>query len=98
MNERTKNVLLLFLLASCWGPSFLFIKIAVEEISPLMLAALRIGSGALILNLFLILKGQRLPIHFSFWKKIFVAGFFAQGLPFVLINWGEQYVDSSWLL
>ena len=24
-----------------------------------------------------------------------VAGFFAQGLPFALINWGEQYVDSA---
>ena len=95
MNERTKNMLLLFLLASCWGPSFLFIKIAVEEIQPLMLAALRIGIGALVLNLFLMVKGERLPTTFSFWKRIVVAGFFAQGLPFVLINWGEQYVDSS---
>ncbi len=95
MNERTKNMLLLFLLASCWGPSFLFIKIAVEEIDPLMLAASRIGIGALVINVFLLVKGERLPLTFAFWKKILVAGFFAQGLPFVLINWGEQYIDSS---
>ena len=62
MNEKTKNVLFLFLLASCWGPSFLFIKIAVEEVQPIMLAALRIGIGALILNIFLIIRGKRLPI------------------------------------
>jgi len=92
---KNKNLFLLLLLASCWGPSFLFIKIAVLEVSPLMLAALRIGIGALILNLFLLYKGERLPLTLDFWKKVLVAGFFAQALPFTLINWGEQYVDSS---
>lgn len=95
MSEKSRNLLLLFLLASCWGPSFLFIKVAVAEISPMMLAALRIGSGALILNVFLLAKGQRLSLKWNFWKHAIIAGFFAQGLPFVLINWGEQYVDSS---
>ena len=94
-NMKTKNLLLLILLASCWGPSFLFIKIAVAEVSPLMLTGLRIGLGALILNLILLARRERLPLNFEFWKKILIAGFFAQALPFTLINWGEQYVDSS---
>ncbi|MEQ9466427.1 MAG: DMT family transporter [Ekhidna sp.] len=92
---RIKNVYFLILLATLWGPSFLFIKIAVGEIPPVMLAALRIGIAGLILNTLLILKGRRLSIEKSFWKKTFIAGFFAQAVPFVLINWGEQYVDSS---
>ncbi|MEQ9008356.1 MAG: DMT family transporter [Ekhidna sp.] len=92
---KIKNIYLLLLLASFWGPSFLFIKIAVEEIPPVMLAALRIGTGALVLNLILLFSKYRLPRDFSLWKKIFIAGFFAQGLPFILMNWGEQYVDSS---
>lgn len=92
---KAKNLFLLILLASCWGPSFLFIKIAIAEVSPLMLTALRIGLGALILLLILIARRERLPLDFGFWKKIFIAGFFAQALPFTLINWGEQYVDSS---
>ena len=92
---KIKNIHLLILLASLWGPSFLFIKIAVLEIPPIMLAALRIGIAALILNALLILRGERLPSPLNFWKKTIVAGFFAQAIPFVLINWGEQYVDSS---
>lgn len=92
---KIKNIHLLILLASLWGPSFLFIKIAVVEIPPIMLAALRIGIAAVILNLVLILTKERLPKDLDFWKKTFIAGFFAQGLPFVLINWGEQFVDSS---
>lgn len=92
---KIKNIYLLLLLASCWGPSFLFIKIAVVEIPPVMLAALRIGIGALVLNVILYAIKQRLPVNLLFWKKIFIAGFFAQGLPFILMNWGEQFVDSS---
>ena len=92
---KIRNVHLLILLASLWGPSFLFIKIAVVEIPPIMLAAFRIGIAAVILNIFLILKNERLPTDIGFWRKTFIAGLFAQGIPFVLINWGEQYVDSS---
>lgn len=92
---KMKNIYLLILLACCWGPSFLFIKIAIEEVPPMVLAGLRIGIGALILNLFLLLRKERLPMTREFWKKTFIAGFFAQALPFTLINWGEQYVDSS---
>jgi drug/metabolite transporter (DMT)-like permease len=92
---RMKNIYLLILLACCWGPSFLFIKIAVEEVPPMILAGLRIGIGALILNIILLTRKERLPMTRDFWKKTLIAGFFAQGLPFTLINWGEQYVDSS---
>lgn len=92
---KIKNVYLLILLASLWGPSFLFIKIAVAEVPPVMLAALRIGFAALILNLVLVIRKKRLPFNGDFWKKTFIAGLFAQAIPFVLINWGEQFVDSS---
>ncbi len=92
---KNKNLFLLILLASCWGPSFLFIKIAVAEVSPMLVAGFRIGIGAIVLNLILFVKKERLPLRLHFWKKVFVAGFFAQALPFTLINWGEQFVDSS---
>ncbi len=95
MNERTKNALLLFLLASSWGPSFLLIKIALEGFPALTLTALRIGIGGIFLLTTLYAKGLRLPLNGSFWKKILISGFFGQGLPFTLINWGEQYVDSA---
>jgi drug/metabolite transporter (DMT)-like permease len=92
---KLKNLLLLILLASLWGPSFLFIKIAVVEISPLQLAALRIGLAAVLINVFLMAKGQRLTMDLKFWKHVMIAGFFAHSLPFLLINWGEQYIDSG---
>ncbi len=92
---KYKNLILLIILASLWGPSFLFIKIAVVEISPLQLATLRIGIAAILINIFLLSKGQRLTKDLIFWKHVLIAGFFAHTLPFLLINWGEQYIDSA---
>jgi len=92
---KTKNLLFLLSLASLWGPSFLFIKIAVAEIPPVSLAALRIGIAALLLVVFLYAKGGRLTKSFKFWFNVTIAGFFAHALPFILINWGEMHIDSG---
>ncbi|MTI23101.1 DMT family transporter [Fulvivirga sp. RKSG066] len=92
---KARNLLLLLLLASLWGPSFLFIKVAVTTINPISLAALRIGIAAILLVVFLYLKGGRLTASAKFWKDVTIAGFFAHALPFVLINWGEIYIASG---
>lgn len=92
---KLKNIHLLILLAICWGPSFLFIKLALIELNPIMLSVLRIGLGALILNVILLLKRNYLPGNWSFWKDSAIAAFFSVAFPFLLITWGQQYIDSS---
>jgi len=93
--NKISNLQLLILLAVLWGPSFLFIKIAVQEIPPLTLTALRIGIAAVVLNTYLVLTDNRYGISRSNIKHLFAVGFFAQALPFMLINWGEQYIGSG---
>lgn len=92
---KLKSIHLLILSTLCWGPSFLFIKIALVELSPIMLSILRIGLGALILNLVLIMRRDYPTRDIRFWKDSAVAGFFSVALPFLLINWGQQFIDSS---
>lgn len=92
---RLKNFLLLLFLASLWGPSFLFIKIAVVEIPPITLAAWRIFVAAIVINIYLYARGGTFVKDIQFWKHVTIAGFFAHALPFVLINWGEQFIDSA---
>ena len=92
---RLKNLLLLLFLASLWGPSFFFIKIAVLEIPPVTLAALRITIAAILINIYLYARGGRFIKDITFWKHVAVAGFFAHALPFILINWGEQFIGSA---
>lgn len=92
---KIRNILLLLLLASMWGPSFLFIKVAVAEIPPITLAASRIVLAAVTLYIFLLISGSRFKKSASFWKHVAITGFFAQSLPFILISWGEIYIDSA---
>ena len=92
---KLRNIHLLILLALCWGPSFLFIKLALAELDPIRLSFLRIGVGALILNVILLIRKNYLPKSWRFWRDSAVAAFFSVALPFMLINWGQQFIDSS---
>lgn len=92
---RNRNLLLLLLLAVLWGPSFVFIKIAVLEIPPLTLVAIRLSLAAVFLYGMLRLNRKKLPGGWEFWKKFVFMGFFANALPFVLFSFGEQHADSG---
>ncbi len=89
------NLFLLFLLATLWGPSFLFIKVAVAEIPPLTMVTVRVGLAALLLYLFLRFRGGRLPGFGRLWLHFAALGLLAHAIPFTLISWGEIYVDSA---
>lgn len=90
-----RNFLWLLLLAALWGPSFIFIKLAVEDIPPITMAAGRVGLAAVALYLVLRLQGRNLPGPGKIWKNFAVMGFFSNALPFALFSWGEQYIDSA---
>lgn len=92
---KNKNLLLLLLLASVWAPSFLFIKVAVQDIPPLTLVAIRLSLAAVFLYAVLRLRGRRLPNSWDQWRKFLVMGFFANALPFVLFSFGEQFAESG---
>jgi drug/metabolite transporter (DMT)-like permease len=77
------------LLGLIWGSSFLWIKIALEEIGPFMLVGLRLAFGVAGLLILMVVTRSRLPRD----RKILLAFFFASivqtALPFILISWGE---------
>ena len=90
-----KSLLFIFFCGLCWGPSYLFIKLAVFEIPPLTLVFFRVLVGAVIL--FLICRFQKL--NFSLlkqnWKQCALLGITLNALPFLLITFGELYISSS---
>ncbi len=90
------NVFLwLVVLALLWGPSFLFIKVAVHDIPPLTLAAARVSLAAVLLYVVLRFQGRTLPRFGPVWKHFAVMGLVSNALPFTLFSWGEQYIDSA---
>lgn len=92
---RIKNLLLLVLLAGLWGPSFLFIKVAVTEIPPLTMVLARVFIAAVLLVAALRVQGQQMPGWGPVWKHLAFIALVHNTIPFVLFAWGEQYVDSA---
>ena len=73
----------------------MFIKVAVQTITPITLSFSRVVLATLVLAAYSIARGDALPRDGKTWLAAFVVGFLGNALPFCLIHWGEQYVDSS---
>ncbi|HEY9163909.1 MAG TPA: DMT family transporter [Magnetovibrio sp.] len=89
------DMALLVLLGVIWGASFSAIKVAVATIPPMTIAGGRIFLGALIVLVAVRLMGKVLPRDPRTLGLIFLTALFNCALPFFLIAWGEQTVDSA---
>ncbi|NNG04193.1 MAG: DMT family transporter, partial [Inquilinus sp.] len=63
--------------------------------TPLSIAAARIGFGMVALTLALQFTGQRLPRDLPTWRILVLAGLFNTTLPFLLIGWGQQHITAG---
>lgn len=93
--SQTHLMLNILLLASLWGPSFLFTKIAMAEIAPLTFVSLRISLAALLLLAVLKFKKIPLPRDPKLWGHCFFMGIVASSLPFTLFGFSLEHIDSS---
>ncbi len=82
-------------LGTIWGSSFLWIKIAVQEISPLMLVSLRLLIGGVCLGLIAFYARPAFPRNQRIWLGLIFLGFINTGIPYLMISWGEQYIESA---
>jgi len=64
-------------------------------VPPLTIAATRITIGAIVIATIVLLKGKKLPSHSSIWIKGSLIGIIGTGIPFVLISWAVQYINSG---
>ena len=91
-------VLTLVVLALIWGSSFLFIEIAIDELSPAATMSGRLLVAAIVLGAVLVARrgwGQAIRCVKEFGRAGFVLGVIGTALPFWLIAWGQTHVDSG---
>lgn len=90
-----KRFLLMFSLLLVWSPSFLFIKLALQDLPPLTIVSLRVSLAALVLVAILVWKKIAIPRDWQFWKSMAIMALFASVLPFCLFCYAEQSIDSA---
>ncbi|PRP51416.1 EamA family transporter [Bacillus halotolerans] len=89
-----KQFSILLLLASLFGASFLFIKIASPSLGPLFLIESRVGIAAISLFIFARLLKQKIEIKYK-WKELMILGAINAAIPFVLIAYAELNISAS---
>lgn len=91
-------VWMLSFLAAVWGASYLFIKVAVDEVEPTAMMFVRCAVAAAILVPFaLVWSGARAgtaALTRAAGPSL-VLGTVNGAIPFTLIAWGEKYIDSG---
>jgi drug/metabolite transporter (DMT)-like permease len=92
---NAKAVAVLLGVAVIWGASFLFIKIAVEEASPIQVVAFRTVGGAFVLLAILRVQRRPLDLTLPFAGAILALAVIGSVLPFFLITWAETRIDSG---
>ena len=78
-----------------WGSSFLWIKIAVDELPAATVVAQRLTIGFVCMAVFMRVVGMGLPRTARELVPLAVMGMLNAALPYLLITWGEEVVDSA---
>ncbi len=90
------NWLIFIALGFMWGSSYVFIKIGVDDgLPPLTLVALRLFFGFLVLATVVRLAREPLPRSPRQYGHLLVMSVINIVVPFFLITWGEQSIDSA---
>jgi drug/metabolite transporter (DMT)-like permease len=95
---RHRNLAMLIGLALIWGASFLFIKVAVRELTPATLIVGRLGLAAITLGLlvpFVVGLGETARQLHANWVWLVVVALVNTAIPFWLLSWGETRIDSG---
>ena len=89
---------LLLTLALVWGASYLFIKVAVDEIEPTTMMFVRCVVAAALLVPFVLWHAGSVNGWGQLraaWRPGLVLGLTNAAVPFTLIAWGEKHIDSG---
>jgi drug/metabolite transporter (DMT)-like permease len=92
---KLKHWVVFILLGAIWSSSFMWIKIAVQEVGPITLVAFRVLFGLLFGIVVIIIQGVQWSRSFKEWSPLLLLGITNVAIPFFLISWGEQSIDSA---
>jgi len=86
---------LLAALVVAWGISFSMTKVAVSQMDPVWVMALRLAVGAAVLLVYALASRVALPREMRLWGWFAWLGFIGYVAPFFLISWGTQFITSG---
>lgn len=92
---KLRDYALLCALATLWGSSYLFQRVAVPEIPPVTLVAGRVAGGAGLLICVMWVSGVPFPRGRSVWAALAVQSVLNASGAWVILAWGMRHVESA---
>ena len=92
---KAKHWIIFLLLGAIWSSSFMWIKIAIQEVGPITLVAFRAVFGLLFGIVVILIQRVPLPRTRKEWTPLLLIGITNIAIPFFLISWGELHIDSA---
>jgi drug/metabolite transporter (DMT)-like permease len=85
----------LLCLVVLWGSSYLMIEVALWTWRPEQITGLRIVLAAIVLLVSIVVGRRQFPGSLRIWTYYLVIALIGNCLPFFLISWGQQQVESG---
>jgi len=86
---------LLLVLATLWGASYTFLKIAVATIPPVTLIAGRTLIAGLLLVVIMRWRGITLPADAANWRRFLFQACLNSVIPWTMVAWGTRALDAG---
>ncbi len=82
-------------MSAIWGSAFIAIKISLEYFSPISVASYRLIIASIFLLIFYIIGRYKTKLSKTDLLMLMFVGIVGNFLPFYLISWSEQHIQSS---
>ena len=89
------ELVLLLVLATLWGASYTFIRVAVATIPPITLIAGRTAIAGLLLLIIMRWRGVQMPTDAAIWRRFLFQACLNSVIPWTMIAWGERTLDAG---
>src|SRR5262249_19206671 len=89
------EITLLVLLGLLWGMPYALTKIALTTIPPITLVGSRVALAAIVLWIIVLFRQRKMPAQWNFVGCLFIQGCVACAIPYTLIAFGQQSVESA---
>ncbi len=90
-----KIIIIYAILCFVWGSTWLAIKISLESFPPFLSAGLRFFVASFTIYTLMRIRGTELQTDKDSIRLYLMMGFFSFVIPFGLVYWAEQFVDSG---
>ena len=86
---------MLLILSAIWGSAFIAIKVSLENFAPASVASYRLIVASIFLLIFYIIGQYKTLLSKKDLLMLIFVGVVGNFLPFYLISWSEQFIQSS---